>query len=534
MKKLFLRLGLLTALTLAMFSCDKQEQHQNLIPKDADIVLAINPAQIAEKAQLSSDENLALIKKAVSLTAGTKLEQQLQELIKNPEKSGVDFDAPIYASMGFSSKKKHEPEFVTLSFKLKSEDDLKALFFNLDENIKLDEGEIAGFKTFKPQGVEEFILATKDNQALLFGGELELHQTKLKAILEQSTDTSFASTEVFAKMNESKDDFEGVINYGAFLSSPMFKALLRGNPIQAELMEESLKDYSDKNFFYIFGLNAEKGALKLNTEVYSESERLQDMLEDSEEVMPKSDGEFLELLPKNSLFAFNFSLDGEKLLDFIKEYYPNGFAKMQELEKEKLSGLVTVEDVLKAFDGDITFSLSGSLIDFQQEKVDIRTFVELGDTEVAVKLMDLFAQENPSKAKLSKLAENQYFLDVDIPIRFGLKDDVFFFGTRQVNSVDELFEEAKPSIKESSFADKLADKRVSTVINISEIVSLAKPFLGFFIPSSEAINKLEQIDYLAIDSEDVTKAEMVLKLKNEQTPYALLLDFVRDTTAKFK
>ncbi len=531
MKKFFLRLGVITTLSLALFSCDKAtDEYQNLIPKDADIVLAINPAQIAEKADLSSSENAQFINNAVESMGNNGTAAQLKEIIKNPEKSGLDVEAPIYGFMNFS-KENHEPEFLAFSLKLKSADDFRAVVKTLNPEAKVIEGEMAGFKTIKLEGNDETIIATKEKQGLFLAGEPSRLQANLTAILNQKGDNAFASTELFAKMNETKEDFECVINYGKLSKAIQENApMYRNNPLYTKMLEEGKAAFPLEEVYYILALNSEKGALKFTTDMYSKNEKFDELLEESGKIFPEADETFISKLPKNSLYAMNFAVNGAKLWDFIQKYYPKSIAEAEEKAKEDLAEIgVTIEDIVKSFDGDIAFAAGGSLAKLQQKKFDIRAFAELDNTDVAVKLLNKLIAEAGNSGKISKIADNQYLLAEDMPVRFGLKDDVFFVGTKAVENTDALFEDADPNIKESSFGNKFDDQRVAMVINVSGIVEVVKPFLGFMVPSPNAIKSLEQIDYLSMTSGDkVTQSETVLKLKNDQNPYALLLELARE------
>ncbi len=530
MKKLLLRLGLLTALTLAMFSCDKQDQHQNLIPKDADLVFTLQPAQIAEKANLSSEENIKMLEKLVEKSGNEEVSAQLIKLIKHPEESGIDVKAPVYCFMNLPKEGQSEGLFA-LSLKLKSADDFRDVFRKLDPEKTFEEGEVAGFQTLKTAKDDTFIIATKDNEGLLLGGDSSELNAKLKAILEQKEADSFASTKLFAKVKEAKDDFSCVMNCGTLLdNASIFKHMPRQ---QRAMLDASTKDFPLDEAYYIFGLNAEKGALKLSTESYSENEKVQEMFEKTEDLFPKSDDEFLKLLPKNSLFTFNLSVDGAKCWDFMNEYHPSLAEKLQEATKEELDKLgVSLEECVKSFDGDIAFSLAGSMNDFMQSRADMRLFAELDKTDVAVKLINLLVEENKRSINFHKLGDNQYsFRDfrnpISLPARFGLKDDVFFLSTQPVDNVDALFEATQPNIKESRFADKITGKRVSIVYNLSDIISLAKPFMSMGL-SADVISLLEEMDYLSMtNTDEITKTETTLKLKNDKNPYALLLDLAR-------
>ncbi len=498
MKKVLLRLGLIASMTLALFSCDKADTHQNLIPKDADFVLTINPAQIAEKAQLSSDENAKLINKLTGALGEDDL--------------------------------KAEPKFAGLLLKVEDAEKFKALFTKTPDGQELIKSELAGYEVLQVEGLDVFTIAVQEDKALILVGKDSL-QNDLQVILEQKEEASFASTKMFAKMNETKEDFEAVVNYGKLINvvkqnSPIYKA-----EAYKELLEESENLYDLNSFYYLMSLNSEAGALKMAMEVYTESDKTKEYLEEWTKATPEADDTFLGIIPKNSLFTLSFAVKGENIWDLMQKYYPKTLAQLEEKGKENFEEIgVSLEDVFKLFDGDAAFFFAGSLAEMQQKQFDARAFVEIANKETAVKLLNKFVEKANGNNTISKTGEHQYFANEDVPAHFGLKDDVLFLATKKVENVDELFEDADPSVKESSFADKVEDKRMAMIINISGIVELAKPFMGFVMPPA-AIESLEQIDYLSTTSTDnMYQAESILKLKNDKNPYTLLMELAREVS----
>ncbi len=523
MNKSFFRWGLITALTLLMFSCHKTaDTHQNLIPKDADFVLAIKSAQIAEKAKLSSEENIKLFREFADEIYDQKNKKEFIDFINNPERSGIDFEAPIYLFSSFPEEGS-DLSFFGISFRCNDE-----IEESLSEESEMQfDKELAGFKIYKDQDDRDFVLAIRGEEGLALVFLNQKSEEKLQKILEQTKENSFASTKTFAKINETQEDIELVLNYSSILKLYTQQKAFTEAPAQKEILELMKQGASLKALYYTLGINAEKGALKVIGDIYSEDQKTQKIIEDFSKNVPNSKNKFFDFIPKNSLFSFNLSIHGASVWRQIQKLHPNAFPNTQK-QYEELSEAIDIEleDIFKALEGDFTGALSGSLIDFEQKNIDFRIYLEMGNKETVIKIINKVIEDKDIES--IKTGENQYLIDTEVPIRFGIKDDVFFFTTKRLDSVDELFEEVNPNIKESRYADQLLNKRASMLIDVAKIVNMTKPFMGFVLPA-ELINRLEEIDYLSFSNTDkLTQAEILLKLKNDKNPYALLLDLIRE------
>lgn len=131
-KSMSLRLALMAVLMVFVSACSKKSEYTNVIPANASTVASIHVKSLAEKAGLNDKENKEVQQKLIeSLKSGTNAAtfQQIEMIIKDPKKSGIDITEPIYV---FST----ETFPSTLVAKVSSEDDLHALMETLEkENI---------------------------------------------------------------------------------------------------------------------------------------------------------------------------------------------------------------------------------------------------------------------------------------------------------------------------------------------------------------------------------------------------------------
>ena len=122
-KSLFLQLSVLAVLIVFVSSCSqKAAEYTNAIPANASGVVSINLKTLAEKAGVNDKENKeALIKLTEAMKSGMNAAtfQQLEAVMKDPSKSGVDVTAPVYIF------KAPTFDYTTLVAKVIDEDELK-------------------------------------------------------------------------------------------------------------------------------------------------------------------------------------------------------------------------------------------------------------------------------------------------------------------------------------------------------------------------------------------------------------------------
>lgn len=102
----------------------QKPEYTNVIPSDASQVIAVNLKSLADKAGTKDKETKEALQKltdALKSDMNAATFQQLEAVLKDPAKSGVDVNAPIYVF--------NAPSFpyTTMVAKVQSEDDLLKL-----------------------------------------------------------------------------------------------------------------------------------------------------------------------------------------------------------------------------------------------------------------------------------------------------------------------------------------------------------------------------------------------------------------------
>ena len=121
-KSSIFRLSVLAVLIMFVSSCSQKSEYTNAIPANATQLVSINLKSLADKAGINDKENKEALKKltdAMKSGMNAATFQQLESVMKDPSKSGIDVTAPVYL---FSSP---TFDYTTVVAKVSSEDDLK-------------------------------------------------------------------------------------------------------------------------------------------------------------------------------------------------------------------------------------------------------------------------------------------------------------------------------------------------------------------------------------------------------------------------
>ena len=129
-KSLFPRLALMAVVVALVSACSqKKQEYTDVIPANAHTVVSINLKSLADKAGLNDKENKEVQEKltnALKSSMNAATFQQVEMIMKDPKKSGIDVSEPLYI---FTT----ETFPTTIVAKVSSEDDLHALLETLEK-----------------------------------------------------------------------------------------------------------------------------------------------------------------------------------------------------------------------------------------------------------------------------------------------------------------------------------------------------------------------------------------------------------------
>ena len=93
MKKILIP-ALATLLLLAS-ACSQKSEYTNALPMQVETIIAIQPAKLADKAELDN-ASLQKLKDLLKKDTDATLQEYYETLLDDPAQSGIDFDSPIY------------------------------------------------------------------------------------------------------------------------------------------------------------------------------------------------------------------------------------------------------------------------------------------------------------------------------------------------------------------------------------------------------------------------------------------------------
>ena len=211
-KNLFFHFSVLAMLIVLISACSsKKPEYTNVIPSDASQVIAVNLKSLADKAGTKYKETKEALQKltdALKSDMNAATFQQLEAVLKDPAKSGVDVNAPIYVF--------NAPSFpyTTMVAKVQSEDDLlKLLEVTEKEQIISHVAEADGY-SFAPSTSGHCSFTPTTLMMVNYTGTSQLEKVKegIPALLKQTGENSINSNTAFKKMQKQDGDINMLIS----------------------------------------------------------------------------------------------------------------------------------------------------------------------------------------------------------------------------------------------------------------------------------------------------------------------------------
>ncbi len=200
------------------------------------------------------------------------------------------------------------------------------------------------------------LLAFSDDRAMLMGPAVGAEQDQLRntlaQCLSQGESESGKQSRYYQLLTEHSEPIALSSSVGILSTYDYFSFLGK---------MEGLKDLD-----LVAGLSVKKNRVLLSVAADSENEKVKNVMGKMEKLFGEIDGALLQNTPPNPLFNLTMNVDGEKLLELLREN-PD--------LRTKLLGLNTIFDldmIVKSIDGDISFTypqfnLTASGVLFQAE-----------------------------------------------------------------------------------------------------------------------------------------------------------------------
>lgn len=510
-KNLFFHFSVLAMLIVLISACSsKKSKYTNVIPSDASQVIAVNLKSLADKAGTKDKETKEALQKltdALKSDMNAATFQQMEAVLKDPAKSGVDVHAPIYIF--------NAPSFpyTTMVAKVQNEDDLlKLLEVTEKEQISSHVAEADGysFVQINKQALLAFTPTTL--MVVNYTGTSQLEKVKegIPALLKQTEENSINSNTAFKKMQKQNGDINMLITPSSLLSA-------YANPLNYGIS----KSIDLKDLKMLGSLSFEKGKIELKIDNYTENAELKALFEKQAKSTCPIENTFLKYFPKSTLALFSIGINGEEFYNVLQEneQFRNDFSITKAAE---------VKDLFSAFQNDLTVGLINVTMNSNP------SFLAYASVKNDAPLKALYEKKSELGLKrgedIVKLNENEYvYKSRAINIFFGIRDKQMY-ATNDELLYKNACKTADPSAKETDFASSLKGKRTAFVINAEAVLDLpvVKMLAGFGGQEySTYYSLLGNISYLeAVGNED--KATVTLQLKNKNVnALKQIVDFIK-------
>ena len=508
-KNLFFHFSVLAMLIVLISACSsKKPEYTNVIPSDASQVIAVNLKSLADKAGTKDKETKEALQKltdALKSDMNAATFQQLEAVLKDPAKSGVDVNAPIYVF--------NAPSFpyTTMVAKVQSEDDLLKLLEVTEKEQIISHVAAADGYSFAQINKRALLAFTPTTLMVVnYTGTSQLEKVKegIPALLKQTGENSINSNTAFKKMQKQDGDINMLISPSSLLSA-------YANPLNYGISHNiDLKDLK-----MLGRLSFEKGKIELKVESYTENTELKALFEKQIKSTCPIENTFLKYFPKSTLALFSIGINGEEFYNVLQE---------NEQFRNDFSITKAAEDLFSAFHNDLTIGLINVTMNSNP------SFLAYASVKNDAPLKALYEKKSELGLKrgedIVKLNENEYvYKSRAINIFFGIRDKQMY-ATNDELLYKNACKTADPSAKETDFASSLKGKRTAFVINAEAVLDLpvVKMLAGFGGQEySTYYSLLGNISYLeAVGNED--KATVTLQLKNKNVnALKQIVDFIK-------
>ena len=498
-KSLFPRLALMAVVVALVSACSqKKQEYTDVIPANAHTVVSINLKSLADKAGLNDKENKEVQEKLTNaLKSGMNAAtfQQVEMIMKDPKKSGIDVSEPLYI---FTT----ETFPTTIVAKVSSEDDLHALLETLEkEKVCQPLASGDGFQ-FTQMGNQALIAYTPSVLMLTnYSGTTQLEKIKenIPALLKQTNENSIVSTTVFKKMQKMGGDISTMFSPASLLGP-------YANMIKASDMPYNI-DLKDMKM--LGSLSFEKGKVSMKYESFTENPELQALFDKQKKATCPIENTFLKYFPKSTLLYLSMGINGEECYNMLleNEQFQKNFSIAKANEVKELFG---------TFQKDIAMGL----INFTMNNAP--TFLMYASVKSAAPVQLLYEKKSELGLKrgddILKLGENEYvYKSKELNLFFGVRNNSLYATNDEMlyKSIDKA---VNPSIKDTEFASNIKGKNSAFVINAEAILAL--PIVKMLseyggTQYATAFALVDKIAYVEAVGDPNNNADMVIQLKDK-------------------
>ncbi|NDV58751.1 DUF4836 family protein [Bacteroides sp. 519] len=490
----------LSAVLLVMTSaCSKTAgDYTQVIPADANTVIALDLNAMTNKAGLNDKENQALQQKMIeTMTSGLKpaTVAQIEKIMKSPEESGFAVKSPVYM---FTTPASTDPMVV-----MKVADAKKVQeFLNFMVEEKISEGIVdkSGYKFMESNGG---FIAYNDAAAIVGNVNRNFQENNIATFLKAKTEESIQSNTYFQKLQSKKGDVLFFTSLEAYSDEIVRQMRQMGTTLPENI--------NPKDFNIVGDFSFEKGKLVSHIEFVTQNEELNKQIKNSNKSMGKVKANFMGDFPAAPLFFGTFNVNGGELYKMLMEN-PE-FSKSMEEDSEAAA---VAKELVEAFNGDVSLALLNVTM------ADMPTFVAYADTkkddalDVIYKNKDKF---NSSRESLVELAPHQYqYKSREFNFYFGVKDNRMYMTNDE--KVYKGTTNYTQTLKDARYSSSIKGKTMYMVLDIDAILALPVVQMMASFGGQEYktyIDIFSKFSYLEFSSTDSQKVEVSLYTTDKDT-----------------
>lgn len=498
-KSLSLHLMALAMLLMLASACTKKAaEYTNAIPADATEVVAVNLKSLAAKAGINDKDNkesMAKLTDAMKSGMSAATFQQMEIIMKDPTKSGVDVTAPVYV---FSAP---AFDYTTVVAKVASEADLRSFLEVAQKELlstPLSEGEGYSFASINKQTLLAFNATTLLTVNYKKAAQLEQVKAGIAQLLGQTEEKSINSSAAFKRLQK----MDGDINlFVSPTSLPGIYAKQLNFGVTKEMNLDELRILGSLSF--------EKGKIEMRMENFTEDEKLKALTESQLKSTRPLENTYLKYLPKSTVALLSVGVNGE-------EFY-NTLLENEELCKMlSLSQGTAIQKLFAALQSDFTLGLVNVTLN------KAPSFMAYTGMKDGTPLKELYEQKDKLGLKrgedIVKLNDDEYvYKSRGMNIFFGIRDKQMLYITNDELLYKDAGKAANPSAKETAYASGLKGKRSVFVINTEAVLELpvVKMITGYGGAEYNMYYALcDRVSYLEAAFEG-DKATITLQLKEK-------------------
>ena len=489
--------GCLAMALLMLASCSDKDNYESALPKDAALVVSVNPVSVAEKSGLAGEEGAVAVQRlGEALKSGMQgSEQLIDKILKNPAESGIDFQRNLYffvesqsVSAGILARVADRGKLETL-FDALSKQQLCPAVTEADHCFWTALGKVLAAYTS-----DALLVLTDPN-----GGAPEdmLHTASM--LLRQGEEEGYRSTPDFGRIKQGKGD---IIALGSL-------DLVPGRYVTPMLMGIS-GNMKLKDVKYLAELTFGQGKITVDFTDLTTDRVMKQMQEKQMQAFGKIDGKYLDYFPANTGFWMSMHLDGQKMYELLKEH------PMFNNELESSMVPVDFEAIFGSLKGDMALAgdwASGSFIlyaDVTDERF-LQTFEDLKPL-LALTAGQMQLVNRGATAYEFRMADGSLFgmRPGYVAFWFGVSDGHFYL-TNRLQWIDASVEGL--TLRSCPWGKAVSGKRCYYAMNLAGLAEAGSVYANH--PEMQAFQFLKGLDYLTVEMTDASRVRMELAVKEQ-------------------